>query len=432
MKKILRVSMIAFLTANCLVTAGLAKNIVEKRGEKVQAVKYADGTWELLVSGEPYFIKGVVFAASKIGEDPAEATMRDWMTYDDNKNGKNDIAYETWVDANKNNKQDEDEKPIGDFQLLEDIGCNTIRLYHLPSDNKLIGDLYTNDPNIELQYNHAVNKELLRSLYKDHKIMVIMGSFLGAWTVGSGTTWKKGGTDYTNPEQCAKIKKSIQAMVLDNKDEPYVLMWQLGNENNIASWSQCNANKEPAAYAKLVGEIAEMIHQLDPDHPVAICDGDDGGRLLKHYAKYAQAIDIVSYNCYRGMYGFSTLWNVVKQNFDRPVFISEYGCPAYNKNKGEDEDFQAKYIKGCWQDIIANKYGNSIGGTVFEWLDLWWLNGSPWKHNPGTGMMAAFPDHTNHEEWYGLISMGNGSDSLMRQKRKAYDYLQSTWRKENK
>jgi beta-glucuronidase len=260
--------------------------------------------------------------------------------------------------------------------------------------------------------------------------MVIMGSFLGSWTVGSGVSWKEG-TDYTNPVQCENMKKSIKAMVLDNKDEPYVLMWQLGNENNVATWSNCNARKEPVAYAKLIGEIADMIHQIDPEHPVAICDGDDMGRMLPYYAKYAPGIDIVSYNSYRGAYGFGTLWNAVKRNFDRPVFMSEWGVPAYNIHKGEDEDFQATYIKGCWRDIAANKAGNSIGGTVFEWIDMWWQSGNPIENNPSTKRMDTFPDKLNHEEWFGIVSMGDGNDSLMRQKRKAYDYLRSVWNETN-
>lgn len=426
MKVILRTLLFSLLLIGCLLEVGFAKNIVKKSDGKVQTVKYDDGTWALLVSGKPYFIKGVVFGPTKIGEDPGNATMRDWMRYDDDHNGNNDIAYQTWIDANKNNKQDHCEKPLGDFQLLKDLGCNTIRLYHIPSDNNLLGDIYRNDANIALQYDHPVNKELLRSLYSNYHIMVIMGNFLGSWTVGSGASWEEG-TDYTNPEQCEKIKKSVKAMVLDNKDEPYVLMWQLGNENNIASWSQCNAKKEPVAYAKLVGEIADMIHQLDPDHPVAVCDGDDNGRMLPYYAKYAPGIDIMSYNSYRGQYGFGTLWMVIKRNFDRPVFISEWGVPAYNKYKGEDEDFQRSYIKGCWHDISANGAGNSIGGTIFEWVDMWWINGNPNEHNEGTKHMDNFPDKLNHEEWFGIVSMGDGSDSLMRQKRKGYDYLKSVW-----
>lgn len=414
-----------------------AKEIVQQRGGKVKVVQYDDGTWKLLVRGKPYFIKGVVFVPVKIGESPEEATMRDWMYYDDDKDGKNDVVYQAWWDKNRNNKKDPNEKAEGDFKFLKDIGCNTIRLYHLPSNNPLLGDIYRTIPSLALQFDHPANKELLRKLYKDYGIMVIMGNFLGSWTIGSGVSWEEG-TDYTNPAHCENIKKSVEAMVLDNKDEPYVLMWLLGNENNIATWSRCNAKEKPEAYAKLVGELAQIIHRLDPEHPVAVCDGDgDNFNALTEYAKYAQAIDIIAYNSYRGKYGFDDLWKEIKRKLDRPVFISEFGIFAYNKNVGEDEDLQLEYLKGCWKDIVLNSAayydpnkkstGNSIGGVIFDWVDRWYLDGTPSEHNPGSDYWGCSLDHLCHEEWFGIMSMGNGSDWLMRQKRKAYDYFKDIW-----
>lgn len=414
-----------------------ARQIVEERGGKVKVVKYDDGTWELLVDGKPYFIKGMMFPPVKIGESPHEATMRDWMYYDDSHDGVNDVAYKTWLDKNKNNKKDPGEETEGDFSLLKKMGCNTIRLYHLASDNSILGDIYKTTKSTALQFDHPVNKELLRKLYQDYGIRVIMGNFVGAWTIGSGASWEEG-TDYTNPTHIENIKKSVKAMVLDNKDEPYVLIWLLGNENNLGDWLHCNASKNPEAYAKLIGELAEMIHKLDPEHPVAVCDGDNFN-TLKEYAKYAPALDIISYNSYRGGWGFENLWKEVKMTFDRPVFISEFGIFAYNVNMGEEQDYQLKYIKGCWRDIVRNsalhydptkrESGNSIGGVVFDWADRWYMDGTPSEHNPGTRYWDS-PDKLMHEEWFGIISMGDGSDSLMRQPRKVYDYLKDAWNKE--
>jgi hypothetical protein len=58
---------------------------------------------------------------------------------------------------------------------------------------------------------------------------------------------------------------------------------------------------------------------------------------------------------------------------------------------------------------------------------MWWVNGNPNEHNARAKSIVNFPDY---EEWFGIVSMGDGSDSLMRQKRKAYEYLKSIW-KEN-
>ena len=52
----------------------------------------------------------------------------DWMGADENKNGKNDVGFDAWVDKNRNGKQDPDEPSVGDFQLLQEMGCNSIRV----------------------------------------------------------------------------------------------------------------------------------------------------------------------------------------------------------------------------------------------------------------------------------------------------------------
>ncbi|MCX5680860.1 MAG: hypothetical protein NT079_00995, partial [Candidatus Omnitrophica bacterium] len=224
-----------------------------------------------------------------------------------------------------------------------------------------------------------------------------------------------------------------------HKDEPYVLMWILGNENNIADWSHCNAKAQPQAYAKLIGELADMIHKLDPEHPVAVCDGDNFNTLWQ-YAKYAQGLDMISYNSYRGKNGFGSLWKEAKRIMDRPIFISEFGIFAYNKDVGEDQDYQLKYIQGCWRDIVRNSArcfdpsqkgsGASVGGMIFDWVDRWYMDGSPEKHNPGTRPWACSVDHLRHEEWFGIMSMGDGADWLARHKRKVYDYLKDVWNKD--
>ncbi len=427
--------LLVFFHSSC----SFAREIAERRGEgKVQAVKYDDGAWELLVEGKPYFIKGMMFSPVLIGESPQDATMRDWMIIDDNGNGKSDIALDTWADENRNNRRDATEEPEGDFSLLKKMGCNTIRLYHVPSDNALLGDIYKNNDSIRLQYDHLVNKGLLRKLHKEYGIRVIMGNFLGSWTIGSGAAWEEG-TDYKNPEHRENIKKSVRAMVLDNKDEPYVLFWLLGNENDIATWSKCNAKTEPEAYATLVGEIAKMIHELDPDHPVAVCNGDpSSANYVKNYAKHAPDVDILAFNSYRGPHGFDFLWKQAKRELDRPVFISEFGIFSYNTIRQEDEEQQLKYLKGCWKDIVTQsasypadpnkkKTGNSIGCVVFDWADRWYMDGTPSEHSEGTKYWETSPDRLDHEEWFGVVSLGDGSDPLMRQKRKSYEYLADVW-----
>ena len=46
------------------------------------------------------------------------------------KNGRIDGPYDSWVDANRNDRQDFGEPVVGDWKLLKDMGVNTVRLYH--------------------------------------------------------------------------------------------------------------------------------------------------------------------------------------------------------------------------------------------------------------------------------------------------------------
>ncbi len=379
---------------------------------KVHLIQYETGDWELIVDGKPFFIKGVTYSPTKIGQSPDEGTMKNWQLEDYNKNGKIDAPYDSFVDKNRNNIQDKDEPAIGDFKLMQEMGVNAIRMYHHPDYNK-------------------PNKELLRNLYKTYGIRVIMGDFLGKYALGSGAPWYPG-TDYKNEEQKKKMMESVTSMVLEYKDEPFILFWLLGNENVYGF--ACNADKEPDAFFTFANEVAKYIKTIDHEHPVAICSGDV--LYLDKFGKDAPDIDIFGNNAYRGDYGFGLLWRQVKRYADKPVFITEFGCSSYAQGRSveEAEELQAKYHEAAWGDIKHNAAfaageGNSIGGIVFEWLDEWWKAYEPFRHDTKGLWAGPFPDGYMHEEWLGVEGQGDGKSSpFLRQLRKSYYKYKEMWR----
>ncbi|MDP8230282.1 MAG: glycoside hydrolase family 2 TIM barrel-domain containing protein [Candidatus Gorgyraea atricola] len=383
--------------------------VVEQRGDgRVDLVKYKNGHWQLRVEGRPYIVKGVAYDPNKIGQSPDEGTLADWMQADYNNNGRIDAPYDSWVDKNFNNTQDADEETIGDFGLLKEMGANTIRIYH-----------------------HASNKELLKDLYDNYGIMSIMGDLLGAYTVGSGASWYEG-TDYENPEHRETMKKGVRQMVEEFKDEPYVLFWMLGNENNYGVAN--NAKKKPDAYYTFVNEIANMIRSIDRDHPVAVCSGDLF--FLDKFAEFAPDVDIYGSNAYRGRHGFGrSFWGNMQEVCDKPIIITEYGCPSYMQGRSREhvEEKQAEYLRGNWEDILYNSaghrgIGNSIGGVLFEWLDEWWKAYEPMLHDTTRNWSGPFPDGWNYEEWLGVAGQGDGKSSpFLRQLKKAYFVYQEMW-----
>lgn len=387
-----------------------ALNIKKRKGKgKVRLVQYKNDDWQLLVEDKPYIIKGITYAPTKTGQSPDEGTLGNWMEEDFNKNGKQDGPYDAFVDKNKNNLQDEDEPAVGDFKLMQDMGVNTIRLYHHPL---------------------KPNKDLLRDLYKAYGIRVIMGDFLGKYALGSGAAWNPG-TDYNNKEHRKNMIESVKAMVSEFKDEPYILFWLLGNEN-IYGYA-CNANEQPETFFKFANEVARIIKSIDREHPVAICSGDI--LYLDKFAKFTPDIDIFGTNAYRGDYGFGAFWKQVKEETGRPAFITEFGCPAYAEGKSidESEELQAQYHLGSWEDIQENManacgQGNALGGVAFEWIDEWWKAYEPAIHDSKGLWAGPFPDGYMHEEWLGMAGQGDGKLSpFLRQLRKVYYMYQKKW-----
>ena len=397
-------------------------------GEKVKLVQYENGHWQLWVDGKPMMVKAVAYAPTPVGRSPHDGTYdpnNGWMTMDLNKNGKIDGPFDSFVDKNKNNVQDPDEPAVGDFQLFKDMGVNTLRLYH-----------------------HAANKELLRQLYKDYGIRVIMGDMLGMYAAGSGAQWYEG-TDYTNPEHLENMRKSVREMVNEYKDEPYILMWMLGNESNYGEVGDpdpksnkaglgSKAKSQPDAHYKFVNEVAGMIKAMDPNRPVGFSNGEV--ITIDILGKYGHNIDVFGCNVYRGASGFGrSFWEDARKWMDKPVLLTEFGCPAYFAGKDLDfaETKQAEYHQGNWEDVVYNSagsgVGNAIGGTVFEFVDEWWKTGlppsfSPSEHETKGDFVAAFPDGWMHEEWLGLMSQGDGSQSpFLRQPRKSYEYYKKAW-----
>ncbi len=388
----------------------------ETKYNEVKVVKLPNGDWQLMVNGQPYFVKGVTYTPDKVGQDPNQATLDDWMIADYNNNGRIDGPYDAWADKNQNNKQDNDEIVAGDFQLIKEMGCNTIRLYHHASNNETVKKSYIYKNSFNL-YDHPLNKELLRDLYSIYGIRVIMGDFLGAYATGSGANWEEG-TDYRDETQRENMMNSVRDLVLENKDEDYVLFWMLGNENNYARLTNTNAQKYPEVYVKFVNEVAKMIHRLDPNHPVAVCNGDLG--MLDYYVKFAPEIDIFGANSYRGPNGFGDLWKTIKNKYNRPVLITEYGTGLPLQGGEPSESKQAEYHQGCWNDIVHNQAGgegrgNAIGGVIYTWVDIWWLAGKPFSLEP--------------PERYGICSQGDGLYSpFLREPREAYYLYQKLWR----
>lgn len=405
-------------------------------GPHVQLRQYENRHWKLFVEDKPFQIRALTYSICPVGRSPDRRNWdvsKDWQLLDTNKNGLHDGFFESFIDKNENNRQDPDEPTVGDAKILKDLGVNTLRAYH-----------------------HLYNKDLFRKLHKEYGFQVLCGDVLGGYAVGSGATWADG-TDYNNPKQQKAMLEGVRKMVEEYKDEPYILMWVLGNENVYGVGS--NAGKDPKAFYKFVDKAAELIHRLDPTRPVAIANGDLLG--LDLIQEYCPNIDVFGANAYRGEQGFGRhFFQEVRETLDKPVLISEYGDCAYAENftQKQAEDYQAMYLANNWDDMEAHMagrgVGNALGGVLFEFLDEWWKANSdlplkvqkeradwykpksaiyknlqPDKQDTVPQFGLPFLDGWSYEEWFGLASQGNGQGSpFVRILRPAFFTMQEIWR----
>lgn len=269
-----------------------------------------------------------------------------------------------------------------DFDMMQQMGVNTIRMWrYLP--------------------NTVDAKAFMDSAY-NHGIYVIMNFY----PPDSG---------YSDPTFRETLKNEfINNMVSVWKDHPAILFWAIGNEHNYRV-----PPAELGYWYQFVNECAQAAHSVDPNHPVAIVNGEIGN--IGVYDAYIPYVDIWGANVYRGE-SFGDLFSVYASVSDKPFWLSEYGCDAVDGTT-VDEYGQASVVASQWGEIDLNSFLNEgvcIGGTLMEWSDEWWKAGDAWSHDFG-GFSGADPrDGFMNEEWWGVVDVN-------RNPRVVYNTLKNLW-----
>jgi len=374
---------------------------------KVYIQKLKNSQYRLIVDRKPYVVKGVCYNPIPIGKNH---------------------EYDWWSDP---------DKPwLVDGKLMKEMGINTIRLYQSHEDIEEV-------------------KTVIRDLYERFGVRTIIGSWLGFWEYPCPF--------YGDNKFRERIKKEVLDMVTALKDEPGILLWVLGNENNyscigtVNPWSSEEIDKEPDpqkqkamranTYYSFVNDIAKDIHKIDPNHPVALGNGELTG--LEYANKAAPDVDLVACIIYRGK-TFGNLFRSLKATFDKPILLSEFGADCYDAYlKKEDQDMQAFFLESQWRQIYENLagkndgVGNCLGGTIFEWTDEWWKHdennpdswntcdtSSNWSNGSYYFDIKAEGNKNMNEEWFGIVAMSKNPDGGLdiRTPRKSYYVIREFWK----
>jgi hypothetical protein len=337
-----------------------------------------DQGYQLLVDGQPTFLRGMNWGYLPIGENYAY----DFWSKDD-----------AFVEAALREE----------MGLLRAMGVNSIRQY----------------PGIPPRW--------VEWIYVNYGISTMINPLVGRYGLTVDGQFRPN-ADYADPAYRQAAKDEAMAAVARYRDTPGVVIWLLGNENNYGlHWTGTEIQDLPEDASDpravplytLYGEIIDAIHAVDPHHPVAIANGDL--QYIDEIAQYAPNLDIMSANVYRGR-SSGDLFERVATELEVPFFYSEFGADAYDaKARREDGVTQASILLDLWQELYEQSHGkgrvgNALGGYTFQWVDGWW------KHLQETNLEVhdttaswsnqAYPEdwqpnaNNMNEEWFGICALG--------------------------
>ncbi|MCF7569007.1 glycosidase [Sabulilitoribacter arenilitoris] len=322
------------------------------------------------------------------------------------------------------------------------IGTNTVNadFWNKPDDIIKAGldtemSLLRNmNVNVIRQYT-GVPARWIKYIYENYGIYTMLNHSFGRYGLTIDGVWTPV-TIYDDPATRDQLVTDMKNLVEGYKNTPGLLLYLLGNENNYGLfWAGAETEDFPddegrinfigesrgRPMYRLMNEVSKMIKEMDPSHPVAICNGDV--LFIDIVAEECKDVDIYGVNSYRGK-SFTDMFDVVKAKLNKPIMFTEFGADAFNaiENK-EDQKSQAYYMVENWREIYANAAGlgkaqNSIGGFTFQFSDGWWKygfdkrenadvhdNNASWS-NGGYSIDLAPGENNMNEEWFGICAKG--------------------------
>ena len=187
-----------------------------------------------------------------------------------------------------------------------------------------------------------------------------MTVLMGLW-VGQ----ERQGFDYDDAKAVKAQLEGFRQVVREFKDHPAILMWGIGNENDLfyADFKVWNA----------INDIAKMVHEEDPNHPTMTVTAGLDVAEVQLIQERAPHIDVYGINTYAGLLGISKEMRMY--GWDRPYVITEWGpnghwevpkaewgAPVEQTSTEKAASYQLRYEKG-----IAADPQMCVGSYVFLW-----------------------------------------------------------------
>jgi len=354
------------------------------RSHEVRVMEDEEG-FRLLVDGKEFMINGMNWDYFPIGTN---------------------FSYSLWKQKDELIKAALD----SEMSMLKHMGVNAIRQYT------------------------GVPRKWIEYIYDNYGIYTMLNHSFGRYGLTIGSQWVAN-TEYSDPRVRELLLREVTAMVEEYKGTRGLLMFLLGNENNYGLfWEGAETEDIPmedrkstiraGALYKVFNEAAVAMQKIDHSVPVAMCNGDL--LFLDIIAQECKDVDIFGVNMYRGV-SFGDAFSRVRSVLGKPMMFTEFGADAFNALRNEeDQQSQAYYMLGNWQEIYENAAGlglaeNCLGGFTFQFSDGWWKylqtsnlavhdNNASWVNGGYLNDYAPGENNMN-EEWFGVCAKGPTNSS---------------------
>ena len=173
------------------------------------------------------------------------------------------------------------------------------------------------------------------------------------------------GFDYDDARAVAAQLEVMREEVLKYRDHPALLLWVIGNELN-------HSYTNPRVY-DAVNEVAEMIRELDPNHPTTTTTSGFKADVNAEILARAPALDFISFQMYGSIFDLHA--RLARSNFDAPFMVTEWGAVGYWEMERTDWDVPFETTSSEKADIFLRAYeevlqpldGQLLGSYVFFW-----------------------------------------------------------------
>jgi len=183
--------------------------------------------------------------------------------------------------------------------------------------------------------------------------------------MGLDVARERHGFNYDDPQAVAAQLQRVKAEVLKYKDDPAVLLWGIGNELNLEYTN-------PRVW-DAVQDIARMIHEVDPNHPVTTVLAGVGAKEVAYIKAKCPALDFLSINTYAGL---ATLPAEVRSaGWTGPYLVGEWGPTGHWESQQlpwkaaveETSSQKAAVYRSRYEASVQKDPLTCLGSYVFLW-----------------------------------------------------------------